>query len=71
MSQWPSAKAGKVLAALLRIGWRIKRQGGGSHKVLERVGWPDYVWAFHDGVEIGPAMLSRIAKQTGLTSRDL
>lgn len=71
MSQWPSAKAGKVLAALLRVGWRIKRQGGGSHKVLERVGWPDYVWAFHDGVEIGPAMLSRIAKQTGLTSRDL
>ncbi len=71
MSQWPSAKAGRVLAALLRIGWSIKRQSGGSHKVLERVDWPDYVWAFHDGVEIGPAMLARIAKQTGLTPGDL
>ena len=71
MSQWPSTKAGRVLAALLRIGWSIKRQSGGSHKTLERVDWPDYVWAFHDGVEIGPVMLSRIAKQTGLTPRDL
>ena len=71
MSRWSSAKAGRVLAALLRIGWRIKREGGGSHKILERADWPDYVWAFHDGVEIGPVMLSRIAKQTGLTPDDL
>lgn len=71
MSQWPSAKSGRVLAALLRIGWSVKRQGSGSHKVLERTNWPDYVWAFHDGVEIGPAMLARIAKQTGLMPRDL
>ncbi len=71
MSQWSSTKAGKVLAALLRLGWSVKRQSGGSHKTLERVGWPDYVWAFHDGVEIGSVMLSRIAKQTGLTPRDL
>jgi predicted RNA binding protein YcfA (HicA-like mRNA interferase family) len=71
MSQWPSAKAARVLAALLRIGWSIKRQSGGSHKVLERAEWPDFVWAFHDGVEIGPRMLSRIAKQTGLTPQDL
>ena len=71
MSQWPSAKASRVLAALLRIGWSIKRQSGGSHKVLERAEWPDFVWAFHDGVEIGPRMLSRIAKQTGLTPQDL
>ena len=71
MSQWPSTKAGRVLAALLRIGWSIKREAGGSHKVLEREGWPDYVWAFHDGVEVGPVMLSRIAKKTGLTPEDL
>jgi hypothetical protein len=25
---WPSVKAPKALAALFRIGWRIKRQGG-------------------------------------------
>ncbi|HEY1791282.1 MAG TPA: hypothetical protein VGG34_00055 [Opitutaceae bacterium] len=28
----------------------MKRQSG-SHKVLERAGWADYVFAFHDGEE--------------------
>ncbi len=56
MSQWPATKARRVLAALLRKGWSIKRQSGGSHRVLERVGWPDVVFAFHDDVEIGPRM---------------
>jgi len=32
---------------------------------------PDYVFAFHDGDEIGPRMLARIAKHTGLTPDDL
>jgi predicted RNA binding protein YcfA (HicA-like mRNA interferase family) len=59
------------LAALLHIGWQIKRQSGGSHYVLERVGWPDYIFAFHDADEIGPRMLARIAKHTGLTPEDL
>jgi predicted RNA binding protein YcfA (HicA-like mRNA interferase family) len=70
MSQWPAAKAARVLAALLRIGWTIKRQTG-SHRVLQRAGSPDYIFAFHDGDEIGPRMLARIAKHTGLTSDDL
>lgn len=43
----------------------------GSHKVMERQGWPDYVWAFHDGDEIGPRMLARIGKRTGLCPDDL
>jgi predicted RNA binding protein YcfA (HicA-like mRNA interferase family) len=71
MSQWGSAKARRVLAALLRIGWTIKRESGGSHRILCRTGWPDTVFAFHDGEEIGPRMLARIAKKTGLTPRDL
>lgn len=29
------------------------------------------VFAFHDGDEIGPRMLARLAKQTGLTPNDL
>jgi predicted RNA binding protein YcfA (HicA-like mRNA interferase family) len=70
MSNWPSAKAKKVLAALLSIGWRVKRQSG-SHKTLEHPNYPDYVFAFHDGEEIGPRMLSRIAKNTGLEPSDL
>jgi predicted RNA binding protein YcfA (HicA-like mRNA interferase family) len=71
MSQWGSAKARRVLAALLRLGWSIKRETGGSHRILSRAGWPDVVFAFHDGEEIGPRMLARIAKKTGLTPADL
>ena len=70
MNQWSSVKAKRVLSALLRMGWRIKRQTG-SHKTLERFNSPDFVFAFHDGDEIGPKMLARIAKHTGLTPEDL
>ena len=52
MSQWPSTRASRVLAALLRIGWRIKRQVHGSHRVLARDGWMDFVFAFHDSVDL-------------------
>ena len=71
MSTWPSAKARRVLAARLRAGWRVKRQAGTSHQMLEREGWPDVTFAFHDGDEIGPRMLARIAKKTGLRPEDL
>ena len=71
MSKWPSTKAQQVLAALLRIGWTVKRQQGTSHRVLSRPNWPDYAFAFHDREEIGPKMLARIAKHTGLTPEDL
>jgi predicted RNA binding protein YcfA (HicA-like mRNA interferase family) len=70
VSTWPSAKARRVLASLLRIGWQIKRTSG-SHRTLSREGWPDVVFAFHDDEEIGPRMLARIAKKTGLTAADL
>jgi len=70
VSRWPATKARRVLSALLRIGWRVKRTTG-SHRILEREGWPDVVFAFHDGVEIGPRMLARIAKVTGLQIEDL
>ncbi len=71
MTQWPSTKARLVLAALLRIEWSVKRQSGTSHRVLQRAGWPDFVFAFHGTDEIGPRMLARIAKRTGLTPDDL
>ncbi len=70
MSEWPSVKAKRLLAALLSIGWTVKRQSG-SHRTLARNGWPDVVFAFHDREEVGPRMLARIAKLTGLTPRDL
>ncbi|HTW92212.1 MAG TPA: type II toxin-antitoxin system HicA family toxin [bacterium] len=71
MSAWPSTKANRVLAGLLRIGWVIKRQSGTSQRVLSRPGWPDFLFAFHDQEEIGPRMLARIAKHSGLTPEDL
>ncbi|HAZ43257.1 MAG TPA: hypothetical protein DCZ55_01775 [Cyanobacteria bacterium UBA11371] len=70
MSQWSSTKAKRVLAALLRIGWEVKRISG-SHRILSHPDSPDVVFAFHDNEEIGPRMLARIAKVTGLTPEDL
>ncbi len=61
MTPFGTAKARLVYAAVMRAGWSIARQSG------RIAGWPDYVFAFHDGDEIGPRMLCRIAKHTGLT----
>ena len=69
MNSFPSVKAKRVLAALLKLGWTIKRQSG-SHRTLAREGWQDVVFAFHDGDEIGPKMLARIAKTTGVKPED-
>jgi predicted RNA binding protein YcfA (HicA-like mRNA interferase family) len=55
MSRWPSTQASRVLSAVLRIGWQIKRTTG-SHRVFE---------------EIGPRMLARLGKVTGLKPKDL
>ncbi|OHB09255.1 MAG: hypothetical protein A3I86_00400 [Candidatus Zambryskibacteria bacterium RIFCSPLOWO2_02_FULL_39_14] len=68
--KWRAAKALKVLKVLLRLGWSIKRQKG-SHRILVKIGWPDFTFAFHDKEEIGPRMLARIAKYTGLSPDDL
>jgi len=38
---------------------------------MQKAGHADFVWAFHDGVELGPKMLARIAKHTGLRIEDL
>jgi predicted RNA binding protein YcfA (HicA-like mRNA interferase family) len=70
VTAWGAAKASRVLAALLRIGWTVKRTSG-SHRVLARSGWEDYVFPFHSDAEIGPRMLARIAKHTGLRPSDL
>lgn len=59
MSAWPATKARRVLAALLRLGWIVKRQSG-SHRTLSRPDWPDVVFAFHDDEEIGRRMLARM-----------
>ena len=74
MSQWPATSAKRVYRALLRIGWREKPRisTSGSHRQLEHPDFPyEYTWAFHDSEEIGPVMLAKIAKRTGLKPEDL
>jgi predicted RNA binding protein YcfA (HicA-like mRNA interferase family) len=70
VSGWRATKARLVLNALPRIGWTAKRQTG-SHKVLSRGSWPDLVFASHDRDEIGPRLLSRIARHSGIKPDDL
>jgi len=68
---WRATKASRVFAALERIEWTVKRRGKGSHTVLHREGFPNFIWAFHDRDEIGPEMLARISKKTGLRPEDI
>lgn len=63
-SERPSTKARPVLAALIRIGWSVKHEAS-SYKVLARMGKNNSVFACHDGDEVGPRMLARIATGTG------
>jgi predicted RNA binding protein YcfA (HicA-like mRNA interferase family) len=63
--QWGSIKAKKLLSKLCKQGWRIKRTSG-RHIILAREGWRDFPFSFHKSDEVGPRMLSRIAKDTGL-----
>lgn len=70
MGPWPSAKAKHVPAAGRELGRPLERQTG-SHRTPAREGWPDFVFTFHEGEEVGPRMLARIAKHTGLAPEDL
>jgi predicted RNA binding protein YcfA (HicA-like mRNA interferase family) len=69
---WGSRKAKVVYRALLGIGWQVVSQAGSHIKLRHQAGkFPDYIWAFHDSDELGPKMLTRIAKHTGLKPEDL
>lgn len=70
MSIWRATKARRVYAALIRLGWSLKKQVG-THRRLERPGWPNFTFAFHESEEIGPAALAKIGKDTGLRPEDL
>ena len=70
MSTWRATKAKRVYAALLRLGWTLKKQVG-SHRKLQRAGCSNFTFCFHDGEEVGPAALSKIGKETGLRPEDL
>ncbi|MEP7353477.1 MAG: type II toxin-antitoxin system HicA family toxin [Acidobacteriota bacterium] len=67
---WPSAKPKAVLSALQRIGWKLARQNG-SHRTLTRPGWQNYIFAYHDSVEIGSIAMKKLGEKTGLKPSDL
>jgi predicted RNA binding protein YcfA (HicA-like mRNA interferase family) len=54
----------------LRIGWTVIRTSG-SHRTLSRPGWRNVIFAYHDNEEVGPKILNRIAKETGLKPEDV
>jgi predicted RNA binding protein YcfA (HicA-like mRNA interferase family) len=68
--EWRAVKASHVLKVLLSRSWMVKRVRG-SHRILAHREYPNYTFAFHDREEIGPRMLSRISKHTGITPEDL
>lgn len=74
MRKFPSTTANKVYRAFVRVLWREKPRI--SHRgftgSLRIPNFPcEYTWAFRDNEEIGPKMLAKIAKRTGLKPEDL
>ncbi|WP_018505042.1 type II toxin-antitoxin system HicA family toxin [Parafrankia discariae] len=66
--EFPSLKARQLLRVLGRLGYRVTRQDGSSHRWLEADGRPRLRLAFHDRVTVGPGLVRQIlVKQVGLT----
>lgn len=71
MSAWPSTRARQVLAALLRIGWEIKRESGTSHRVLSRPGFKNFTFAFQEGIRHVVEISINIGKRCELFARQI
>ena len=63
-------KARRLLAALLRAGWVVTRQKG-SHRTLVKEGAGTLLFAFHDGEEVRPLLVAKVARHAGLKREDL
>ena len=59
-------KARDVLKALFGMGFQLKKQSG-SHRILSRPNAPGFVFCFPDKEMFGRPILSKIARDTGLT----
>lgn len=70
MSKWKTVKARQLMSALVRLGWTESRRSG-SHRTMVHPDFAPLTFAFHDGDEVGPAILSKIAKKSNLTPGDL
>lgn len=70
MSKWSTVKARVLFKALTRRGW-VETRRSGSHRTLVHPNYAPMTFAFHDGTEVGPAMLAKIAKKSNLKPDDL
>lgn len=70
MGIWKSVKAKRLFKALEKIGWRTVRRSG-SHRTMSKSGHPDLLFSIHESEEVGPPMVAKIAKQSGLKPEDL
>lgn len=61
-----SMKLKELIKIIESNGWVSRRNAGGSHIVLSKPGASNYVVACHDNQEIGPKMVARIIKRTGI-----
>jgi predicted RNA binding protein YcfA (HicA-like mRNA interferase family) len=71
VSKFRSSKASRVYSALLRLGWTPKASKSGSHVQMQKDGWVDFTWAWHESVEIGHVALKKLSKVSGLKPEDL
>jgi len=55
------ARAGRTA----QLDWIVKRRKSASHRILAQDGWPDYVFAFHDGETIGPRIWLALRNEPG------
>lgn len=72
MAKFPSMKAGKFLAVLMRepLGYEIDRQRG-SHRILKAVGLPTLLFSFHDGADVPPGIIRKyLVNEIGLAEAD-
>ena len=70
MSQWPSVKAKRLLAALLKLGWQVKRQPVPTKPLPAMTGQILFLPSM-TVTKLGQIMLARVAKHTGLVPNDL
>ncbi len=70
MGKYPVLKPREVLAILERLGFSEVRQHG-SHKQFRHPDGRGTTLAFHQGKDISPILLGRIAKDIGFTVEKL
>jgi predicted RNA binding protein YcfA (HicA-like mRNA interferase family) len=66
--EFPSLKARQLLRILGRLGYRVTRRGGSSHRWLAAERRPTLLFAYHDRATVPPGIVrDMLVQQVGLT----